>query len=106
MPDAPPLHPSGNRVAVSGPGSSLTVASPSWLRCADGGEIMIHPTGIGMLISLLALPSLAGAQTPGPAPFATEATESARAAQDTEQTRPTGLPSSISWKFNFDAGWG
>ena len=54
---------------------------------------MIRSLQQALLIGLIvAIPAAARAQDPAPA--------------DKPQDRPTGLPSKITWAFNFDAGWG
>ena len=52
------------------------------------------------LFAFAVVPAVARAQDP--APPATPAEEP----QEQKEERPTGLPSRIAWKFNFDAGWG
>jgi hypothetical protein len=54
---------------------------------------MIRSLQQAFLIGLIvAIPAAARAQDPAPA--------------DKPQERPTGLPSHLTWTFNFDAGWG
>src|SRR5262245_914440 len=40
------------------------------------------------------------------APVTTHAQDPPQGTPDSEEERPTGLPSPIKWTFNFDAGWG
>ena len=52
------------------------------------------------LVSALFIVSIGIASTPA------SAQETAPAPQEQPDERPTGLPSRITWTFNFDAGWG
>lgn len=61
-----------------------------------------------LFVSLFVLmPRSAGAQDSPPAtPPSEKASPAEKSDQAKGEARPTGLPSGITWKFNFDAGWG
>jgi len=58
----------------------------------------MHPAVRRLLLLAVLIPSIAYAQDPPGAPHDTPA--------ETPEERPTGLPSKMTWTFNFDAGWG
>jgi hypothetical protein len=77
-------------------------APPSWngkptaQRTDEVESVTISPRGmlLGLLCAVMAMPAAAQTTSPQEPPPAHP------------NQRPTGLPGSIKWTFNFDAGWG
>ncbi len=57
-------------------------------------------------MSFIALLPCAARAQDVPPPAAQPAEKPPPDKQDKQEARPTGLPAKITWKFNFDAGWG